>query len=52
MLSTKVGIGTSTPVYQMDVAGAVNLNKGINSGAALHINGILALGYYNDIYFS
>jgi len=52
VLSSKVGIGTSSPAYTMDIAGPVNLNKGITSGAALHVNGLQVLGYYNDVYFA
>jgi hypothetical protein len=52
VLSSKVGIGTSSPAYQMDIAGSANLNKGIASGAALHVNGLQALGYYNNVYFA
>jgi len=49
--STRVGIGTTSPVYQLDVAGVANLNKGITAGAALYVNGLNAIGYYNSIYF-
>lgn len=50
--SNRVGIGTVNPVYQLDVAGVANLNKGITTGAALYVNGINAIGYYNSIYFA
>jgi len=45
------GIGTPTPAYKLDVAGAANLNSGISSGAALWVNGAEAL-WFNDTYFS
>jgi hypothetical protein len=46
-----MGIGTSSPAYQLDITGQVNLNKGISSGPALRCNGAEAL-WYNGIYFS
>jgi hypothetical protein len=46
-----VGIGTSTPAYKLDVAGSLNLNKGIASGIALRVNGAEAL-WYDGTYFS
>ena len=46
-----VGIGTSSPTYILDVAGELNLNKGITSGSALKVNGSEAL-WYNGTYFS
>jgi hypothetical protein len=49
--STRVGIGTVSPVYLLDVAGVANLNKGITSGTALYVNGLNAIGYHNSIYF-
>ena len=45
-----VGIGTSNPAYTLDVAGGVNLIKGL-SGAALLCNGAQAI-WYNGTYFS
>jgi len=47
----KVGIGTLTPGYKLDVNGAVNLNKGIASAQALCVNGDEAL-WYDGTYFS
>jgi hypothetical protein len=47
----KLGIGTIDPNYTLDVAGSVNINKGISSGAALYCNGDQAL-WYNGTYFS
>jgi hypothetical protein len=46
-----VGIGTSNPAYKLDIAGALNLNKGIASGVALRINGAETI-LYNGTYFS
>jgi hypothetical protein len=46
-----VGIGTSSPVYKLDVAGIVNLNKGIVTGQALLVNGDEAL-WSDGTYFS
>jgi hypothetical protein len=45
-----VGIGTTNPAYTLDVAGDVNLIKGL-SGAALFCNGAQAI-WYNGTYFS
>lgn len=45
-----VGIGTSSPAYTLDVAGAVNLTKGL-TGAALLCNGSQAI-WYDGTYFS
>jgi predicted outer membrane repeat protein len=45
-----VGIGTTSSIYKLDVAGAANLNKGL-TGAALRVNGDEAL-WYNGTYFS
>jgi hypothetical protein len=45
-----IGIGTTTPVCPLDVAGAVNLNKD-KTGIALTVNGKEAL-WSNDTYFS
>lgn len=42
--SGNVGIGTDNPQYPLDVAGRINLNKGIN-GIALSVNGAEALWY-------
>jgi hypothetical protein len=46
-----VGIGTIDPIYKLDVAGLVNLNKGIASGIAMRVNGDEAI-WYNNTYFS
>ena len=46
-----VGIGTTSPVYKLDVAGIANLNKGIASGQALLCNGSEAI-WYDGTYFS
>lgn len=46
-----IGIGTATPSYLLDVAGTVNLNKGIASGIALRCYNDEAL-WYNNTYFS
>ena len=45
-----IGIGTATPSYLLDVAGTVNLNKGIASGIALRCYNDEAL-WYNNTYF-
>jgi hypothetical protein len=47
-----VGINTSNPVYMLDVAGSVNLNKNLSGGlGAIYVNGDEAL-WYNGTYFS
>ncbi len=46
----KIGIGTINPELTLDVAGPVNLNRGL-SGIALRVNGAEAL-WYNGTYFS
>lgn len=46
----KLGIGTASPAYPLDVAGAANLNKD-KTGVALIVNGSEAL-WYNGTYFS
>jgi alpha-tubulin suppressor-like RCC1 family protein len=45
-----IGIGTTTPICPLDVAGALNLNKG-KTGIALTVNGKEAV-WSNDTYFS
>jgi hypothetical protein len=45
-----VGIGTNNPASQLDIIGAVNLNKG-KTGTALTVNGSEAL-WYTGTYFS
>lgn len=45
-----VGIGTTSPTYTLDVAGAVNIIKGL-SGSALFCNDDQAI-WYNGTYFS
>lgn len=49
--SANVGIGSYSPSFKLDVAGALNLNSGISWGAALHCNGAQAL-WYDGTYFS
>ncbi len=49
--NANVGIGTSNPVYKLDIAGGMNLNKGISTGVAIRCNGAEAL-MYNGTYFS
>ena len=46
-----VGIGTTAPIYKLDVAGTANLNKGIASGPALSCNGAEAI-WFDGTYFS
>jgi hypothetical protein len=45
-----VGLGTTNPAYTLDVAGDVNIIKGL-SGSALHCNNAQAI-WYNGTYFS
>ncbi len=47
----KVGIGTLTPAYKLDVKGAANLNNGVTLGPALLVNGTEAL-WHDGTYFS
>ena len=44
-----VGINTASPVYQLDVAGSANLNKGISGMGALFVDGAEAI-WYNGHY--
>jgi len=46
-----IGMGTSMPNYKLDIAGNLNLNRGISSGPALTVYGDEAI-WYNDTYFS
>ncbi len=46
-----VGIGTTWPIYKLDVNGPVNLNSGISTGVGLLVNGSEAL-WYDGTYFS
>ncbi|HBE41670.1 MAG TPA: hypothetical protein DDW27_10800 [Bacteroidales bacterium] len=48
--NTFVGIGTTNPAYTLDVAGGVNIIKGL-SGSALLCNNAQAI-WYNGTYFS
>jgi hypothetical protein len=50
-VSGNVGIGVAGPVKKLDVAGDLNLNRGIASGIALWVNGDEAV-WYNGTYFS
>jgi hypothetical protein len=45
-----VGINTSSPIFQLDVAGSININKGY-SGGALYTNGAQAI-WYDGTYYS
>ena len=47
----KVGIGTLTPGYKLDVKGTANLNNGIATGPALVVNGDEAI-WFDGTYFS
>ncbi|HBE43151.1 MAG TPA: hypothetical protein DDW27_18505, partial [Bacteroidales bacterium] len=49
--NANVGIGTTNPVYKLDVSGTANLNNSIASGIAMRCNGAEAL-WYNGTYFS
>jgi len=46
-----VGVGTTSPVTKLDVAGAINLNKGILGASALFVDADQAL-WYDGTYFS
>jgi hypothetical protein len=46
-----VGINTNNPVYMLDVAGSMNLNKGISGSGALYVNGAEAI-WFNGTYYS
>lgn len=47
----RVGIGTTGPSFKLDVAGQININKGIGEDQALYVNGSEAL-WWNGTYFS
>jgi hypothetical protein len=40
-----IGIGTTGPSAKLDIAGGVNINKGVSSGKALSVNGTTAIEY-------
>ena len=46
-----VGINTNFPTYMLDVAGSVNLNKGISGLGALFVNGDETI-WYDGTYYS
>ena len=50
-LNAQVGIGTTAPAFDLDIAGDLNLNKGIASGVALRVNSNEAL-WFNGNFFS
>lgn len=47
----KIGIGTNTPDFKLDINGNLNLNRSIASGQALLVNGSEAI-WFNGTYFS